>query len=80
MGVQINRRLLLDDYPNRLPGMQHDLYKEFACLDIFDFLSPRYDIPATLDEFREWHQNAGLEKVDVGPGYNGIEGRGVRPL
>lgn len=79
-GVQINRRLLLDDYPSRLPGIHPDRYREFARLDIFDFLSPKYDIPSTLDEFRAWHQEIGLEQIEVNYGYNGIEGRGKKPF
>jgi SAM-dependent methyltransferase len=77
--VRLNRRLLLDDYPVRLPGMDPKHYREFACLDIFDMLSPRYDLPATPEEFKRWHQEAGLTQIKVDYGYNGIEGRGIKP-
>jgi SAM-dependent methyltransferase len=77
-GVQLNRRLLLDDYPVRLLGMDPKHYKEFACLDIFDMLSPRYDFPATPEEFMNWHQEAGLTQIEVNYGYNGLEGRGIK--
>jgi len=77
-GVRVNRRFLIDDYPNRLPGMIPQFYKEFACLDVFDMLSPAYDYPSTPEEFRKWHDELGLLNVEVGYGYNGIEGRGTK--
>jgi len=76
LGISLNRRLLIDDYPSRLTGMNADFYKDFAVLDIFDMLSPMYDFPQTLEEFERWHSVAGLEEVEVQYGYNGIEGRG----
>jgi hypothetical protein len=55
-------------------------HKEFAVLDIFDFLSPMYDIPQTLEQFRDCFEKAGLTEIDVHLGYNGIEGRATKPL
>ncbi len=75
-GKKINRNILFDDYKSRLPGMNTAKYAEFAALDIFDFLSPAYDIPASEEEFRQWFVEFGLKDIDVHPGYNGIEGRG----
>lgn len=80
MGKQFMKNFMLDDYPSRLPGMNPKQYKEFAVLDIFDFLSPMYDIPQTEDQFRDCFLKAGLIEVDVHPGYNGIEGRGTKHL
>lgn len=80
MGKQFMKNLMLDDYHSRLPGMNPKQYKEFAILDIFDFLSPMYDIPQTEEQFRDCFLNAGLIEVDVHPGYNGIEGRGIKHL
>lgn len=65
---------LFEDYIDRLPGMDPERFKEFAVLDIFDYLSPAYDIPQTVDGFRAFF--AGLDDVDVHPGWNGVEGRG----
>ncbi len=79
-GKKINRKILFDDYKVRLPGMDPKKYPQFAALDIFDFLSPQYDIPASEEEFRSWFSEFGLEEVDVHLGFNGIEGRGRRPL
>lgn len=78
-GRQVNRRFLIDDYKSRLPGMTPAHYRDFAVLDIFDMLSPAYDFPASLDEFRAWYVAAGLTEIDVHPGYNGFEGRARRP-
>jgi len=77
-GIFINRFFLFDDYPPRLPGMNPDNYKSFAMLDINDFLAPKYDFPVEEDEFISWHAEAGLTNIDVHPGYNGLEGRGIR--
>lgn len=75
----LNRWALFDNYKPRLPGMDPSRYKEFAALDIFDFLSPAYDTPETVDGFKAWFVEAGLDQVDVHQGYNGVEGRGVKP-
>jgi SAM-dependent methyltransferase len=53
--------------------------RAWAVLDTFDALSPRYDIPATLDEVREWVSAAGLTDADVRYGGNGIELSGRAP-
>src|SRR5260370_34336403 len=73
------RRLMFDDYRYRLPGVEERLHKEFAVLDIFDFLSPIYDYPDTVEGFHTTFADAGLVNIDVHPGYNGIEGRGRKP-
>jgi SAM-dependent methyltransferase len=72
------RSMLLDDYNYRLPGMHESRHKEFAVLDIFDFLASAYDLPETVDSFRSFFEEAGLVNIDVHPGYNGIEGRGIK--
>lgn len=78
-GLQISRIFLIDD-PRLLPGMSPSRYKEFAKLNLFDMLAPVYDIPASVEEFTSWHYEAGLEDVSVGPGYNGVEGHGSKPM
>lgn len=57
--------------------MRGEHLKRWALLDTFDMLSPVYDLPATLKEFRSWFDEAGMTQVNVARGYNGIEGRGV---
>jgi SAM-dependent methyltransferase len=79
-GMEFMRSLMIDDYRYRMPGADETFYREFAVLDIFDFLSPKYDIPQTVESFREMFANVGLTDIDVHPGWNGIEGRGRKPL
>ena len=79
-GTALNRYFLFDDYGPRLPGMDRKNYKSFAMLDIYDFLGPKYDIPASLSEFKEWFSEAEFMDIDVHPGYNGLEGRGTCTL
>ena len=75
---QLSALVLIDNYKVRMRGMASDKLQEFAILDVFDMLSPEYDIPVALEEYRNWHQEMGLQFVDVHYGYNGIEGRGVK--
>jgi SAM-dependent methyltransferase len=77
IGNSLNWRLLVADYASY--GLQGDLLKEWAYLDTFDMLSPRYDLPQTLGTVRRWFREAGLEGVEAHYGYNGIEGRGRIP-
>jgi hypothetical protein len=78
-GIERLRALMFDDYKQRMVGLDERYYKEFAVLDMFDFLSPPYDLPSTEGEFRQIFIDAGLINVDVHPGYNGVEGRGQKP-
>jgi len=61
----------------QIPQEQHF---ELCLLDTFDMLSPAHDHPQTLGTVRRWFTEAGLEAVEVKPGYNGIEARGRKPL
>ena len=56
-----------------------DQIKEWAVLDTFDALSPRYDRPATLGAVRRWFEGAGLVEIEVRRGGNGIIGNARRP-
>jgi SAM-dependent methyltransferase len=77
--VEFMRALMFDDYRQRLAGMDEERFREFAALDIFDFLSPAYDIPQTVESLRRMFEEDGLAQIDVHLGYNGIEGRAVKP-
>ncbi len=57
--------------------MDRKKYKSFAMLDIYDFLGPRYDMPASLSELEGWFSEVRFADVEVHPGYNGLEGRGT---
>ena len=70
IGKPLNWRLLVADYS----GLTDDdaVLREWAQLDTFDMLSPRYDKPASLRTVRRWCQELGLA-ADVKRGYNGVE-------
>lgn len=77
-GRRVNRLLfLIADYTGYLPLSSARL-KEWAVLDTFDMLSPRYDIPAAVSEVRSWFTEAGFQDVEVRDEDNRVEGRGVK--
>lgn len=69
--------LLVADYRGVYP-LSPKIQKEWAILDSFDMLSPAYDFPQTIDSVTAWFTRAGMTDVEVGYGYNGIEGRGSK--
>jgi hypothetical protein len=58
--------------------LQGQILKEWAYLDTFDMLSPRYDYPQSLKTVKSWFHDAKLSDIDIHYGYNGIEGRGTK--
>jgi uncharacterized protein YbaR (Trm112 family)/SAM-dependent methyltransferase len=77
IGRALNWRLLVADY--RGLGLHGDVLREWAYLDTFDMLSPRYDEPQTSDTVRRWFRDAGLIDTEVRNGANGITGKGTKP-
>ena len=75
-GPSINWRLLVPDYSRW--GLRGHILKEWAYLDAFDMLSPRYDSPQTISILQNWFQQAGMKDIVVDYGYNGIQGHGRR--
>lgn len=52
--------------------------KEWAVLDTFDMLSPKYDQPQSLDALRFWFEQAGMSEIEIfRSGFN--VGRGTKP-
>ena len=78
IGPRLNWILLIPDYWDQLPLDEEQLL-EWAILDAFDILSPRYDDPQYLETLLQWFVEAGLVETDVGYGYNGVQGRGISP-
>jgi SAM-dependent methyltransferase len=79
-GRRVNRLLfLIADYTGYLPLSSVQL-KEWAVLDTFDMLSPRYDRPGTVSEMRRWFHEAGFQSVAVQDNKTNrpVEGRGVK--
>ena len=79
IGPTLVWRMLVADYSREFPTASDEQLREWAVLDTFDMLSPRYDYPQTAREFRSWHQSSGLEEIEVVRGHNGWEGRGKLP-
>lgn len=76
-GYAINWRLLVADYS--FLGLQGRMLKEWAYLDTFDMLAPRFDRPARIDEFRAWGQRARLLDVEAEYTPHGVVLRGKAP-
>ena len=77
IGRNLNWMLLIADHSDR--GLPEKIVREWACLNTFDMLAPKYDLPQTLSEVYCWFQEADLAEVIVERGYNGIVGRGKPP-
>jgi SAM-dependent methyltransferase len=69
VGTPLLWRLLVADYSNTY-ALSDEQLREWAVLDTFDMLSPRYDAPQTVETVVEWFRKAGLDRIDV-------EGRGA---
>jgi SAM-dependent methyltransferase len=76
LGRGIVSALLIPDYQGVL-DLPEPTRREWAELDLFDMLSPVYDQPQPVQALRKWFEEAGLEAIDVRPGYNGVQGRAV---
>lgn len=63
------------NYTGDLP-LDEEQIRQWAILDTFDALSPRYDSPQTVETVRSWFDEAGLTDIDVRPGGNGVIGTG----
>lgn len=52
---------------------------EWAIMDTFDALAPRYDLPASVDEVTGWFRAAGYRDFEVHEGGTGLVGNGIKP-
>jgi SAM-dependent methyltransferase len=77
-GHGINWRLLVADYSPL--GLKGQILKEWAYLDTFDMLAPRYDRPATKKAFHRWGERAHLIDIDAQFSPHGIVMRARAPL
>jgi hypothetical protein len=60
---------MIADYSN--VGVPEAVLREWAYLNTFDMLAPRYDLPQTGRSVRSWLDQAGLDG-EVWPGLNGL--------
>lgn len=74
IGPWINWRLLVADYSH--VGVPPAMLKEWAVLNTFDMLAPRFDKPQTLSDVREWLRASNLADAQAYAGMNGIVIRG----
>jgi SAM-dependent methyltransferase len=76
IGKPLNWRLLIADYSDWIS--EDEVLREWAYLDTFDMLAPRYDSPQTLETVKGWCREANLIETEVCFGFNGIELRGQK--
>lgn len=60
-------------------GLSPEINRQWAVLDTFDMYSPAHDHPRTIRTVQRWFEEVGFAQIEVGPGPNGIVGRGRRP-
>jgi SAM-dependent methyltransferase len=77
VGRILNWRFLIADYSDQISD--DALLREWAHLDAFDMLSPRYDYPQTLKTVRRWGTDADLLDFEAERCEHGIVMRGQRP-
>jgi len=76
-GPKINWQLMIADYSRE--GIPENKLKDWAYLDTYDMLSPKYDKPASLKQVTQWlaelKNSNMIKRFVVKYGYNGIEGK-----
>ncbi len=77
LGRPLSLMVPVADYRGILP-IREDQAEDWAILDTFDWLSPRYDRPQTARRVRGWFAEAGLEDVEVTADRGLIVGRGKK--
>lgn len=77
VGRRINWALQIADYRGIYP-LDEAALREWAVLDTFDMLAPRYDYPQDPDTLGAWFESAGFTDIHVAPGPNGLDARGRR--
>jgi hypothetical protein len=79
VGRAARRMIPVANYDGVLP-LSDEALLEWAKLDTFDWLSPRYDSPQRPSRLRRLLEEAGLEHVEVlKPSLGHLTGRGRRP-
>ncbi len=51
---------------------------QWAIMDTFDALAPKFDIPVRLKDVEHWFKSAGYESFEVREGGNGVVGNGIK--
>jgi len=63
-GRKLRYAIPVANYEGRLPLSDAQL-REWAVLDTFDMLAPRYDRPQTPETVKRWFERAGFEGIEV---------------
>ncbi|MBZ0232802.1 MAG: class I SAM-dependent methyltransferase [Deltaproteobacteria bacterium] len=78
VGAALRRALPVANYEGVFP-LDEDQLRDFAVLDTFDWLSPRYDQPQSAATLERWMRELGLVEIEIDhPAH--MTGRGRRPL
>jgi SAM-dependent methyltransferase len=64
LGTVLKRIVPVVNYYGMLP-LSAQQHQEWALLDTFDMLAPKYDQPQTPATVRKWMENAGMTKIEV---------------
>lgn len=64
VGGHLRRLVPVANYAGQLPLSPRQL-SEWAVLDTYDWLAPRYDQPQTLETLARWFREAGLTDIEV---------------
>jgi hypothetical protein len=76
-GMLLKRLVPVANYEGILPLTSAQL-RDWALLDTFDWLSPAYDNPQTVETARSWLVEAGLQNIEVLKAGH-LVARGVKP-
>jgi SAM-dependent methyltransferase len=77
VGRHLRRLVPVANYSGQLPLSAQQL-AEWAVLDTYDWLAPRYDQPQSAETLRRWFHEAGLIDIDVFPSDH-LTARGRKP-
>ncbi len=77
-GPHLRKLVPVANYDGVLPLSPRQL-EEWAVLDTFDWLAPRYDQPQTAGTVKAWFEVAGLEDIQVVMAHH-LTGRGRAPM
>jgi SAM-dependent methyltransferase len=61
-------------------GLTPEQNTQWAVLDTFDMYAPAYDRPQSVKDVGAWYEEAGFVDAEAFDGYNGVVGRGRRPV
>jgi len=80
LGKYLTRFIPIADYKGKLPLNDTQLI-EWAILDTYDMLAPKYDKPQSLKTLKKWFDKYGLINANVRmeDGFNGPTGYGEKP-